>query len=343
MRLLVSAGLIFSLLYVFSIGNIVYAQIFESLVSVQISISPKYPQPGQLVTATVSSSSEDLQAAHIIWLLDKEIQQQEVGVDTFLFTAPSVGVVQDLSVLVKIPNGQTLSSSVTIQPAQVTLVWEGDTYTPPFYKGRSLYSSDSLVRAQALPRFANENGDIYKNSALIYTWSRNGTVLGTLSGVGKDSLVTTGPKFLGSYILSVEVATPDGTQIAYSATRIETSEPLIQIYEHDPLVGTKYYDAILENHTFSGASQLEVQVAPYFMDILRANDSYVDYAWFINNTTVSPSRDDKSLLTIQLSRDENISTNIRVIADHSLHLLQTGTGIFNILFEGSARNTLFGL
>lgn len=328
--------------FVISVGS-AQAQLLGSLATVEISLSPEHPQPGQTVTATASSPSEDIRSASIVWLLNNEIQDQGVGGAEFTFTAGAIGETQTLGVLVQTPNNYTLAQTVTLQPSEVTLLWEGDTYTPPFYKGRSLYSSGSLVRAEAVPHFTTPDGGRYSSSELIYTWSKNGTVLGSISGKGASSIITDGPPFFGDYILAVEVSTPEGTQIARSAALVETTEPVLTLYEKDPLIGLTYHSSIKARHVFSGASQLQVQAVPYFMDALNANDGYLNYSWLVNGTEVSGQDTAPSLLTIKLSNEKDIATRIRVVADHTQHLLQTGTYESSATFEGSVRNSLFGL
>lgn len=340
MRTLGYIGLSFGLLL--SMVVFTHAQTLGSLASIEIVLSPEHPQPGQLVTATVSSASENARAATVVWLLNDEIRQQEAGGDTFTFTAGNLGESQTLSVLVKAPSGQVLTETITIAPAEVTLLWEADTYTPPFYKGRSLYSSGSLIRAEAIPNFLNDEGDPYDPSELIYTWSKNGTVLGRASGVASNSLRTEGPKFFGDYILSVEVTTPDGVQTAQSAALIETTEPVIKLYERSPLTGTQYHNGIDAGYDFSGPSQFEVQAEPYFMDIIHPNDEFIKYGWRVSGTEVFPNNESPSILTIKLSPEDSLSASLEIVVDHSLHLLQAGEANFGISFEGASRNSLFG-
>jgi len=320
------------------------AQIFGStLANVEISLSPEYPQPGQIVIATVSSPSENVRNASIVWLLNNKIKQQKAGGTSFTFVAGKLGVPQNIGVLVKTLSGKALVKSLTIKPSQVTLLWEANTYTPPFYKGRALYSSGSLIRAEAIPNFVNRAGKKYDPSKLLYKWSKNGTVLGSLSGISANSIITNGPKFLGNYILSVEVSTQDKTQVARSAILVKTANPIIALYKNDPLTGVQYNNSIAPNQTISETSQLEIQAIPYFMSVSNVNDNVLNYSWYVNNTKVSSVQNLPSLLSIQLSTTKSVATNIQVVVEHALHLLQTGRNNFNITFSGNTGNSLFGL
>lgn len=319
------------------------AQLLNSFTSIEITLSPEYPQPGQTVRAEVTSSSENVRAFNIIWLLDGEIQEQGAGIASFTFIAGELGDAQNVGVVVESPQGQIYSKTITVQPAQVTLLWEANTYTPPFYEGRALYSSGSFITAHAIPRFVDEEGELYDASELIYTWSKNGTVLGSYSGIGRDSLVTQGPKFFGDYILSVEVTTPDNIQVARSAARVATIDPEGKLYEIDPLIGVVYHRAITNEHEFFGASQFEVQAEPFFMDVSQANDTSLLYEWSINGEDAFGLNDNPSQLRVQLDTDQDITTTIQLSIEHLRHLLQSATAQYSIVFGGSARNSLFGL
>ncbi len=329
--------------FLFSQAGFVYAQVVSTPNVLAITLTPEYPQPGQEVTATVSSDGESARNATIVWVLDGVTQQQEQGGVSFVFSAGQNGVSQKLDVLLRTPSGDVRSKSITIRPSELTLLWEADTYVPPFFKGASHYTPGSTIRAQAEPHFLKDNGSVYANAELIYTWSKNGTVLGSQSGVGARSLITEGPKFLGEYILSVEVRSPDGTRIARSSARITTQEPQVVLYERDPLIGVRFHDAIVDNYVFRGSSRVDIQATPYFMSTTHGNNRELSYTWRINNTIANTPSATPSLLTVQLSSEGNVATTIRVAIEHATQLLQAAEGVFRVTFEGSARDSLFGI
>jgi len=341
MRTFLYSGLFFALLFSFTATS--SAQILPSISPVNITLTPKYPQPGQQVTATVTSNSENVSAATILWVLDDTIEQQEIGGVSFTLDVGDVGTSQTLSVLVRRSNGEIFTAKTIINPSEVTLLWEADTYTPPFYKGRSLFSSGSRVRAEAIVNFISSDGTAYSPEQLNYVWRKDNTVLGSQSGSGSSSLITAGPKFLGEYILSVEVTSPDGMQISRSSVQITTTDPIILLYERDPLTGIQYHNAIGIDHIFTGSSQFQVQASPYYMDAQSENDNALGYSWSINNESVFGLENAPSVLSVQLETDEKIDTTISVNIVHSRHLLQVGEGTFGITFAGSARSSLFGL
>src|SRR3989344_8002173 len=65
----------------------------------------------------------------------------------------------------------TVSNFVDAQTTgnTVDLLWEGETYTPTFYAGRSLPSAGSLVRAVAMPNVI-QNRQRLSSSQLVFKW-----------------------------------------------------------------------------------------------------------------------------------------------------------------------------
>jgi len=329
------------LLLFFTAFSFVYAT--EVSVTPQILFSPKYPQPGQTTTARVILHNKDLRTASIVWLLNTKVQQQRVGGTSFTFTIPRVTVPQTLGVLIKPLSGAPIASTITIYPSQVTLLWEGNTYTPPFYEGKKLYSPGATIRAEAVTLFRNANGIILPNTDLVYTWSKNGVVLGDKSGIGANTLITSGPAFLGTDILSVSVTTQNKAQYARSSVEIKTTKPIIRLYQSDPLTGIAYNKALEGKVSIAATSQLELQAVPYFAVTTLLDSPVLNYIWSINSKKVVPTNIVPSKLTIPLKVQQNGIANIRVSVTNLLHLLQNASNSISITFSDSTKNSLFGL
>lgn len=320
----------------------VHAQLLGNLNGVTISTSPQYPRPHQESVATVRSGNVDVSAATIVWLVNDEIQQQGEGNTSFVFTTGELGATQHITALVRTVEGQVLSDSLSIQPAQVALLWEGDTYTPPFYKGRALYTPESRIRVEARAEIKDDTGRRYTDDELIYTWRRNDSALNDASGLGRSVLITNGPKFFGDDIISVEVTTKDKSIIATSAALVPTREPLVLLYKNDPLIGTMYHRSIETEHVFRQATQIGLQAHPLYMDTQNINSSSLNYVWKIDGKTITADEEKPSYMTLSFNNNEDFSTRASVSVEHLTHLLQTATNNWLLHFEGSARATPFG-
>ena len=320
-----------------------HAQFSNTFAAVDITLSPQFPQPGQQISASVTSASENTQSATIIWLLNGAILQQERGGVSVAFSAAEVGESQQLSVIVRLPDGRTLSDAITLQSARATLMWEAQTYTHPFFEGNSQYSTGSLVSAEVLTEFTDLSGALIPSEELSYTWRRNGEVLGSLSGVGAQSITLEGPKFFGEDILSVQVSSPDGVQIAESGARITTQDPVVSLYLRDALTGIQFHKAIGSDEELRGSTQIDFQAIPYFMDALSPLDARLLYNWEVNNEEVISSLRNPSVLPITINSNDTLRTTIQLSVEHAFSLLQGVARSWTLQLEQSTRNSLFGL
>src|SRR5438552_1851966 len=88
----------------------------------------------------------------------------------------------------------------TLASAQsVDILYVGNTYTPPFYQGGALWSGESSLKLFAVPQGLGDP------KSVSYRWSRGTTVLGSQSGVGKNTLSYTDDLFSKPQLFMVEV------------------------------------------------------------------------------------------------------------------------------------------
>jgi hypothetical protein len=78
------------------------------------------------------------------------------------------------------------------------------------------------------------------------------------------------------------------------------------------------------------------------MNVLSPNDDVLNYSWYVNGTKVATRQEQPASLILKLSEEDTLTASLRVVVEHTLYLLQTGIGNFDISLEGTARNSLFG-
>jgi len=217
-----------------------------------------------------------------------------------------------------------------------TLLWETQTYTPPFYEGASLYSDGGTIYAEAYV-----SNSFYPEESLSYKWVKDGVVLGSLSGVGKSSLITSGPRFLGDYILEVKISDPEGIEFTSSALLIETRDPKIVFYETDPLLGSLFHKSIKSNISFSNSSQ--IQAIPYFLSTQSIHNEFLSYSWNLNGKEVAGIGSTPSFLSMRVEGEDPSVLNVSLSVAHSQNFLQDARGRLNLTIEGSSSRSLFGL
>jgi len=194
--------------------------------ALSLSLSPEHPRPGVSVKATLSSLRHDLDRSTVSWLIDGAVEKAGVGVKTFSFTAPPVGATAIVSVSVTTAAGQSFSASRSVTPAEVVLVWEATSSVPPFYGGKALFPPQGHIKIVALPNIPGASQE-----SVVYTWKKNGTILGSLSGIGKNILELDASVTDRSMFVVVEVESPNGI-VAQQGLRLSTTQPFAQLYEN---------------------------------------------------------------------------------------------------------------
>ncbi|MBI2086782.1 MAG: hypothetical protein HYT69_01260 [Candidatus Zambryskibacteria bacterium] len=124
----------------------------------------------------------------------------------------------------------------------VDILWQGEGYTPPFYYGRTLWSSQSRITLVAVPQ------GLGNSTALNYKWSRNGTVLGSISGVGKNTLSFVDSVLSKSQAIKIEIVSSEGDTLAQSSTVITPVSPSLLVYENSPLYGFMFHREVGGNY-----------------------------------------------------------------------------------------------
>jgi len=282
--------------------------------SISFKTVPKSPKAFEEVSITVASSAFDLNGATITWSVDGERVSAERGKKTLSFTTGALGSESRVSVEVASLTGEIIRRDLFFTPSDVALLWEADTYTPPFYNGKALFSNQSGLTIVAVPEFVMRDGRRLDANTLIYTWKEDGKIRGSLSGYGQRTFRVTG-SVLGRRIkISVFVTTQDGRMQAEEVITVTPSEPVVAIYENSPLYGVLYNKAL--GGTFSmGDKETSFSAVPYFFSRgLQEQD--LEFNWSVNGTPAGNKQSD----SITLRNDEGTAGQSRL----GLEVLNTG-------------------
>lgn len=285
-RLLVVCGIFFT-------TTSVSAQLNESS-DISIGLLPANPQPNQSIQITIESYSINLDASKITWYVNGKEVRKGTGVKNIYTQTGKLGTETSVKVTVDTGTG-IFTKNISIMPASVSIIWEARTYTPPFFKGKALFSHQSNIVFVAAPRIIANGKEIPKEN-LIYTWSKNGTTLGDQNGYGRYMLPITGSIISRPLSIDLEVSDPDTGITAFNTIDIAPIEPEIINYIVDPLYGVQYNKALSGSLPLKGREVTLIAV-PYFFSSQRAvNGGELTYTWSINGDTIS----------------DNLNTNTRV-------------------------------
>ena len=173
-----------------------------------------------------------------------------------------------------------------IEPSTIDLIWEAvDSYTPPFYKGKALPSSEAVIKIVGIPDMKSGGIKLSKND-LTFSWERNFSALPVFSGYAKDSFI-----FKTSYLnttetISLKASSINGGLSAQKISTIRTSSPFIVFYEYSPLAGVNYKKNLGEYFSLT-KDEATIVAEPYFFSPKDALSNDLDYEWKINGTRIA--------------------------------------------------------
>ena len=245
----------------------------------QLGMTPQYPRAGDTVTLTVANYSGNADSTTYTWTVNGKTVLAGIGQKTITLQAGPSGSTQDVSVTAEQNRELVGTLSAHIHPADVDVLWEGQTTIPPFYQGRPLPNAASPITVLAVPHIAL-NGSELPASSLIYSWKQNGIALADASGYGKSSLVITPPRFGQTFTVSVHVENTSGSAAAEGSATITPQTPTIVIYEHAPLLGIRFEKNISSVFPFSG-DEISFAAFPLFF----ANTSILGGQWSLDGQT----------------------------------------------------------
>ncbi|MDP3965293.1 MAG: hypothetical protein Q8Q13_00650 [bacterium] len=268
-----------------------------------IRMTPENPVPGGYVHLSAFSSAIDLERSDITWYADRNIIAQGLGTTETDIAAGTAGTEIDVVVIAQDASGRTASGEAFIRPAEVDLVWESDSYVPPFYRGRALPSAGTKIRAYAIAQLKLSNGTPVPESDITYTWRRNGSVIQTASGRGRSFAIFSAPTLFGTDLIEIEAVSAYGTLSGKAGLSISSVEPVLGLYDDHPVFGILYNNKFGITASVKDAEKTFVAV-PYFAQANSSDDSQLVYNWRVNGQSVAADYARPSAITINSEKSD---------------------------------------
>jgi hypothetical protein len=311
-------------------------QIQETLL---LDVSPSIPRPESTITVTARSYLTDLARADIAWIVNGNVHEAGPGLDTIELELGKVGEATSIQVVVGTHDIGSVSKSLTLRPAEVDLLWEADTYTPPFYEGKALPSSRSGLRIVATPNFTSAGGLSLNPEDLIYTWERGSRVLGSLSGRGKNTLEIEAAQLYNQLLISVRVESVDGTLLAGNSVLVPALTPEVVLYEDHPTRGMLLERALPETFDLE-EEEVTLTAIPFFFSTNERNESHMTYSWSVDGTNVAPQTGNPSSITLRPTGGSGRSS-LSVDLRNQQSLLQIARSSLSINYESGSQSSPF--
>ncbi len=260
---------------------------------VQLETFPQYPEPHQKIEVNLNSSYFDLNRARIFWYVNGSLYKSGTGVKKIEVTSGSTGEstrIRAIADVIRDGKTERIEKYTEIMPIEMTLLWQADTYTPPFYKGKALLSANSVLKVIAIPNIQLKNGKRIDANKLIYIWKGEGRnkLFNDNSGYGKNVLYTEGSLPYRNNIVRVEVSSLDDTIKSSKRIELEISEPSILFYKENPIKGVIYEEAIKDKF-YLMEQELPLKIEPYFFSRKDKDVGNLIYEWYVNNKKIDNS------------------------------------------------------
>ncbi len=245
-----------------------------------VEFSPENPGPNTGVSANIISYSFDINRSFITWIINGQTKLKGTGEKSFSFQTGNMGTQTALSVSITTDSGAQLRKNFSFKNADVDILWEALTYTPPWYKGKALPSSESLIKITAIPHFS---GSI-SPSKLIYNWSVDFKNKPDISGLGKRSFTLRSVDVFNENKISVTVSNYDESITAEKNISIAIGQPKIISYEENPLEGTRSNQALQKEFQLNSVA-INIRAEPFFFSTINLKNLL--YEWTMNSQKIA--------------------------------------------------------
>lgn len=255
---------------------------------ISFDINPEVPKPNETVTINIGSYVVSLDTFYIEWYQNDVLQLAGFGEKQFNFTSGQVGETVVIEVRIKEDEKSEplFVKRVVSKPGAIDALWQAiDSYTPPFYKGKALPSSEGIIKVSVIPSFRVGIKNVSPKN-VIYEWKKNFELIPEKSGYGKNTL-----SFKQSYLNSEEKISVTATEVTENGTAkanlsFKPYNPKIVFYEKDPLLGITFNKGISESTELT-KNDKTIIAAPYFVNPEDQNNDDLVYTWSLNGSELS--------------------------------------------------------
>ena len=272
----------------FSIASPLFAQFEQGDFGSRITIKsiPEIPGAYENATVSVTAVSYDLNRATIEWLVGGKKVDSGIGKSTLSVKTGATGTETAVTAIITF-GSVSATKKIIIRPAEATLLWQAaDSYTPPFYKGKALPSSEALIRVVAIPSLKDQTGKNLKEKDFSFSWKRNYDPDQTASGYGKSSYLFKNSYMNDKETVEVIASSVAGNYVAKKSITIPIASPFVAFYEDRPLTGTKYESTIGNDFTMS-TEETTIVAEPYFFSPAFINSPDLKLNWRAGGESVT--------------------------------------------------------
>lgn len=307
------------LLIVFlSVTTVLHAQ--SPAPSFYLSVHPSNPLPGQIVTISAHSTEMNLDQTPIIWKANG--QTLESRGQSISIAAPQAGNTGTITATVASSGINTATATTILRTAMIDLIWEAtDSYTPPFYKGKALPATNSTLQVVAIPA-------LNAPKSMTYTWSKEGIVLGSLSGLNRSVYSFKNNELNTTESVSVTGSSGNFTSSVSKVIQIE--QPEIVVYKKQGgFIDYANGSNISLSTTLSG---IILRLEPFFFSTTNNNPKTLSFNITHDGGTIT-NNEKANELSLSNSARETGYTALQIETFSPKSIFQTIKKVFTVNFD----------
>lgn len=289
--------------------------------------SNRFPYPFEEIEIKIGDASFDITRSYIVWYADGKKVSESKGNDKINFKAGEAGSKTTITAAIQIPNGGDVRKSITLNVSDIDLLWQANTYTPYFYKGKSFTVPLSEVRMGAFAYFNSQNKKTASEN-LFFKWFLNDNLED--QGQRKDAFVfKTGVFSDDDYNIKVEISSSDNKLFQQKSINLAVQKPEILFYEYSPLQGTKHQKAISQFKNPVGQYKQFI-AEPFFVPYDKKGG--LNYEWSVNGQKLKNLNEPLNTINFSSEQGQEGLYNIDLIISYK-NLLEKVSNGFSVNLE----------
>ena len=287
---------------------------------IRMVLDPPTPGTNETVTISVTSLVVNVNRLLITWFVDGQVVDSGIGKTSITITTKRQGQLSRVEAYVQIDNVSNLRKWIQIAPADLDILWEADTYTPPFYRGKALPTPESHIKIVGMPNLRNRGVQSLENE-VVFNWKVNNKNQSTKSGFGKNPLTIRNDFLRLEERISLNVQHTDGLTQAEENIVIKITQPKVVLYRGDsPLRNANNLD--FED---TELQSVEIVAEPFHFSSRPELLNLLSYRWRINGQILNELNPrNKNVLSI-LPDPSQGAANVSLLVENPVKLLQSAS------------------
>jgi hypothetical protein len=296
-----------------------------------LSAEPKYPQPNSSVRVSALSASINLANATMdVTVGGSSLYRGAVRAVEVPLGAAGTQTTAHVTITA---NGERYSQSISVRPQDVVLVSEPRASAPALYPGKPAEPLDGNVRLVAVAGFRDGSGRTADASALSYAWTVDGAVQADASGIGKNAIIVATPLQYRDRTVSVIVQSQDGALVSGASLSLAPHEPIVRLYENDPLLGIRFGRALSSSYVITDAES-SLYAGLYGFPTMVGTPSV---NWYLNGESAQTG----NTITLRPTGSGQGSASLSLVAAVGDTVRATANLLLS--FGGASKTNFFGL